>query len=331
VAFLEARGLQRTFVLRPRRRGVLGAVRDLFGGERTVVRALDGVDLEVEPGQTVGLLGPNGAGKSTTVKCLAGILEPTGGTVRVAGRDPFRERQAHVREIGVLFGQRTQLWWDLAVQEAFDLLLAVYGVPEAAGRERLARLDALLGIGAFMRVPVRELSLGQRVRCDLAAALLHGPRLLLLDEPTIGLDVTTRLRVRAFLRDLAAREGVAVLLTSHDLADVEQVCERVVVIDHGKVAFDGDLSAMRARVGLGRVVLVEAGRPVADADLAVVGAAVPGRVVRRSETAFAVHLGAGEGAGAAVAAVVSRGPVADLHVQEPSTEEVVAALWERGR
>jgi ABC-2 type transport system ATP-binding protein len=328
VPLVEVDGLVRLFGVRPRRRGVFGAVADLFGGERSEVRALDGVSFALEAGEAVGYLGPNGAGKSTTVKCLAGILEPTAGAVRVAGLDPWRDRRAHVRNIGVVFGQRTQLWWDLAVQEAYDLLASVFAVPTATYQRRLARLDELLELSPLLRTPVRQLSLGQRVRCDLAAALLHGPRVLLLDEPTIGLDVAVRLRIRRFLRALVDAEEVALLLTTHDLGDIEQICERVVLLDEGRVAFDGPLADLRARVGMGRVLVVEAAGPLADADLGALSRELPGSVSRRSERTFEVHLGPDVPAGRVMQEVVARMEVRDIAIAEPSTEEVVAAIYE---
>jgi len=330
VPLVEVDGLVRTFGVHARRRGVLGAVTDLFGGERAEVRALDGVSFSLEVGEAVGYLGPNGAGKSTTVKCLAGILAPTGGAVRVAGLDPWRDRRAHVHHVGVVFGQRTQLWWDLAVQEAYDLLASVFGVPGPTYRERLARLDDLLELSPLLRTPVRELSLGQRVRCDLAAALLHGPRVLLLDEPTIGLDVAVRLRIRRFLRALVEEREVALLLTTHDLGDIEQICRRVVLLDQGRVAFDGPLSELRARVGAGRVLVVEAAGTLADADLDALSSELPGSVTRRSERSFEVHLGPDVPAGPVMQQVAARVEVRDIAIAEPSTEEVVAAIYEAG-
>jgi len=328
VPLIEVDGLIRSFGVRPRRRGVLGAVADLFGGERSEVRALDGVSFSLEVGEAVGYLGPNGAGKSTTVKCLAGILEPTGGAVRVAGLDPWRDRRTHVHNIGVVFGQRTQLWWDLAVQEAYDLLASVFAVPRSTYRERLGRLDDLLELSPLLRTPVRQLSLGQRVRCDLAAALLHGPRVLLLDEPTIGLDVAVRLRIRGFLRALVDEREVALLLTTHDLGDIEQICRRVVLLDKGRVAFDGPLADLRARAGTGRVLVVETTVLLADADLAALSEVLPGSVARRSENTFEVHLGPDVPAGQVMQEVAARVEVRDIAITEPTTEEVVAAIYE---
>ena len=257
-----ARDLRRVFRTFERRPGVMGAVRDLFrlGGEDRV--AVDGIDLDIHPGERVGLIGPNGAGKSTTIKMLTGVLTPTSGHLRVAGREPSRDRKAHVRDIGVVFGQRTQLWWDLAVLEAFDLLASVFQVPAADYRSRLYRFDEVLDIGPLLGLPVRELSLGQRMRCDIAAALLHGHQLLFLDEPTIGLDVAVKLRIRDFIAKVNQESGTTVLLTTHDLGDIEAVCERVVLIDHGAILFDGTAAALKASLGGQRRLVVDLAQPL---------------------------------------------------------------------
>ncbi len=236
---VQATGLVRDFRVRRPRSGLSGALIDLVRPVSDVVRAVDGVDLRLVSGSVLGIIGGNGAGKSTTIKCLAGILVPDAGTVRVCGLDPVRQRSRSVHHLGVVFGQRSGLWWDLPVRDSFDLLASVFSVPPAVAAERMAELAALLELGPLMGVRVRELSLGQRVRCDLAAALIHGPRVLLLDEPTIGLDVGVRRRVRDFVRRIAHERGVAVLLATHDSADIEAMCDRVVVLSRGRVVFEG--------------------------------------------------------------------------------------------
>jgi ABC-2 type transport system ATP-binding protein len=214
---------------------------------RTEVRAVDGVTLAIEAGTMVGYIGPNGAGKSTTIKMLIGILVPSSGTVRVDGRDPSRDRVDVARRIGVVFGQRTQLWWDLPLADSFALLRHVYRIPAADHRRRLAHLTDLLDIGPFLATPVRQLSLGQRMRGELVAALLHDPSILFLDEPTIGLDVVSKEAVRGFLAELNRERGTTVLLTTHDLVDVERLCDRLLIIDHGRVIEDGTVESIKGR------------------------------------------------------------------------------------
>jgi ABC-2 type transport system ATP-binding protein len=216
---------------------------------RTEVRAVDGVSLDIEAGTMVGYIGPNGAGKSTTIKMLIGILVPSRGTVRVDGRDPSRHRVDVARRIGVVFGQRSQLWWDLPLADSFDLLRHVYRVPAGDHRTRLAHLTDLLDVGPFLATPVRQLSLGQRMRGELVAALLHDPPILFLDEPTIGLDLVSKEAVRGFLTELNRERGTTVLLTTHDLVDVERLCERLLIIDQGRVIEDDTVDAIKAHYG----------------------------------------------------------------------------------
>jgi ABC-2 type transport system ATP-binding protein len=230
-----------------RRSGLWGAVRDLLRREYTLVKALDGISLEIRKGEVVGYIGPNGAGKSTTLKVIAGVLHPTAGDVRVNGLDPWTQREEHCRLIGVLFGHRSQLGWNLPVLESFRFLRDIYGVSRNEFERRLDALGEALDLEPLLRLPVRELSLGQRTRCELAAVLLHNPPVLLLDEPTIGLDLEVKLRVREFLKELNEREGTTVLLASHDLQDVEGLARRVIVIDRGRLLFDGPLEELKRR------------------------------------------------------------------------------------
>lgn len=217
-----------------------------FKVKRNVVHAVRDLSFTVSAGEFVGYLGPNGAGKSTTIKMLCGILTPTSGKVRVAGMDPSRRRTTLARRIGVVFGQRTTLWWDLPLRDSFELIRHLYRVERTAFAARLDELTQTLDLGEFLRTPVRQLSLGQRMRGDLAAALLHAPDVLVLDEPTIGLDVVSKAGIREFLLRLNAERGTTVLLTTHDLGDIERLCRRVMLIDHGRLAFDGTLDDLMA-------------------------------------------------------------------------------------
>lgn len=239
MAIINVRNLTKEFKIYHHREGVIGAIKDLFHREYRIIRAVDGINMTVEPGEIVGYIGANGAGKSTTIKMLTGILVPTAGEVVVNGFVPYRDREEYTRYIGVVFGQRSQLWWDIAVLESLKLLRRIYRVPEKAFRERLAFFDDLLDLGEFLHLPVRRLSLGQRMRCELAAALLHNPPLLFLDEPTIGLDVLAKARIREFLLQVNREFGTTILLTTHDLKDIEALCPRVIIIDKGRILYDG--------------------------------------------------------------------------------------------
>lgn len=247
MAQIELTGICKRFTVYERPAGKWGLIKGAFYRERRQVDALSDIGFEIEAGELVGYIGPNGAGKSTTVKIMGGILTPDGGECRICGRVPWKERVAHVEQIGVVFGQRSQLWWDVPVQDSFDLLRDIYDVPAAAYARRLRELTDSLDIGGLLRTPARQLSLGQRMRCELAAALLHSPKILFLDEPTIGLDAVSKLALRAFLREENARSGVTMLLTTHDMDDIEALCSRVMVIGHGRLLSDGPLSALKAR------------------------------------------------------------------------------------
>ena len=305
---VETDGLTRTFVV----------------GRRKRVTAVEGVTLTVAAGEAVGFLGPNGAGKSTTIKMLTGVLVPTAGRARVCGLDPVRRRRELARRIGVVFGQRSQLWWDLPLRESFALHGAIHRVPY---QERLDECIELLDMTEFLATPVRQLSLGQRMRGEVTAALLHGPELLVLDEPTIGLDLASKERLRAFLADLVGRGAVTLLLTTHDLPDVERLCRRVVVIDRGRVLVDDDLAALRARFGGAREVVVDLAEPAPPLtglpgvhDVTVEAGGL------RQRLPFAP---ADTSAAAVIAAVAERVALRDVAVVEPSIEALVRTLYAR--
>jgi ABC-2 type transport system ATP-binding protein len=231
-----------------RREGLWGGIQNLFVREYSTVRAVDDISFDIEPGEMVGYIGPNGAGKSTTIKMLTGILVPSTGKIISNGFVPWRQRTDYVKTIGVVFGQRTQLWWDIAVIESFKLLRRIYGVSQRDFDERMELFHQVLGISDYLNTPVRKLSLGERMRCDLAAALLHNPPILFLDEPTIGLDVVAKDHIRKFLRAINERYRTTVLLTTHDLDDIEELCRRIMIIDHGKLLYDGPLPELKAKL-----------------------------------------------------------------------------------
>ena len=253
---IETRDLRKVFRSVKRIPGPLGALRTLFSRSYEDRVAVGGVTMALEPGELVGYIGPNGAGKSTTIKMLTGILVPTSGEVRVAGVVPYESRRANARNIGVVFGQRSQLYWDLPLVESFELLRAIYGIPQATYRRNLDEFIALLQMDEFLRTPVRQLSLGQRMRGDFAAAMLHDPRIVYLDEPTIGLDVVAKEAIRGFIARINAERGTTIILTTHDLADVERLCRRIVLIDRGLIIYDGDIERIKGEYGRYRTLVV---------------------------------------------------------------------------
>ncbi|MFD0819715.1 ATP-binding cassette domain-containing protein [Micromonospora zhanjiangensis] len=312
---IEATALRKEFDVRVR----VGRLRR----QRRTVPAVDRIDLTVTRGEMVGYIGPNGAGKSTTLKMLTGVLTPTSGTVRVCGLDPVARRTRLAMRIGVVFGQRSQLWWDLPLRDSFELLRHIYRVPAARHPARLRRCRALLDLYGFLDVPVRQLSLGQRMRGELTAALLHGPEVLFLDEPTIGLDVVSRQAVREFLAELGRAAGTTVLLTTHYMADIERLCRRLVVIDHGRVVHDGTIEALHARYGSRRLVVVDLDAPSVDPPV------VPGAPLHRVESDGRRLVYALETATAAelVARLSGLTALRDLSIVEPDIEDVVTRLY----
>jgi len=315
MSLIDVKDLERTFVVR-RKSGRLART----GSE---VRAVRDLSFQVEAGEMVGYIGPNGAGKSTTIKMLTGILVPTGGHLRVAGLEPSRRRTELTRRIGVVFGQRTTLWWDLPLRDSFELLQKIYRIAPDRFRANLEKYVELLSLGDLLDTPVRQLSLGQRMRGDIAAALLHDPEILYLDEPTIGLDVVSKGRLREFLRTLNAERGTTLLLTTHDLQDIEALCQRVIVIDHGTAVFDGDLADLHRHGGSTRTLvvdLVDEAPPIS----------VPGAVTRRVEGPRQwLSFPTDASAAPVVAAVAATYDVADLSIQEPAIEDVIRDLYTR--
>ncbi|OIJ67683.1 ABC transporter ATP-binding protein [Streptomyces mangrovisoli] len=312
-ALIELDGVEKVFDVR-RRTGFLKR-------ERHEVRAVDALSFRVRRGEMVGYIGPNGAGKSTTIKMLTGILTPSGGRLRVAGLDPSRERTRLAQRIGVVFGQRTTLWWDLPLIDSYRLMHRMYRIPDARYRENLDRCVELLELADLLDVPVRQLSLGQRMRGDIAAALLHDPEILYLDEPTIGLDVISKVKVRGFLRDVNTERGTTVLLTTHDLQDIEQLCSRVMVIDHGRLMYDGPLAGLHEAGESERTLVVDLERELPPVD-------VPGaRVVRVEGARQWLAFPADRSAAPLLAHVAAAYPLVDLSVREPDIEAVIAKMY----
>jgi ABC-2 type transport system ATP-binding protein len=320
---ISVRELHKHFKVAVHRRGMLGALRNLVSHDQRLVRAVDGISFEIAAGELVGYLGPNGAGKSTTLKMLTGLLVPTRGELLVNGYLPWRERQSYVAKIGAVFGQRTTLWWDLPVIESLDMLQHIYHIPRARFLTNLDEFRKLLELDAFINTPVRSLSLGQRMRADLCAALLHNPPLLFLDEPTIGLDVVAKERIRQFIQHINRQRGTTIILTTHDLSDVEKLCERVMIIDKGKLLFDGQLDDLRRRFGGQRRLTVDFAEDYATIE--VEGARVAGREGSRATYTFERSaISASE----LISQVSSRYRIRDLEVHEPEIEETVRRIYE---
>ena len=327
--------LVKTFRAPRGHRGRFGALRTLVTREYVETSAVSGVSFRVEPGELIGYIGPNGAGKSTTIKMLTGILVPTSGTLEVAGLVPWRHREANALNIGVVFGQRSQLWWDLPLIESFDLVARMYRVAPDAYDRNLGRFRELLDLDGFLDTPVRQLSLGQRMRGDLTAALLHDPRIVYLDEPTVGLDVVAKDRIRTFITEINRDRGTTVILTTHDLADVERLCRRVILIDEGRILYDGTVGRLTATYAPYRVLVVrlasdddgtDSDGSDTDGPLERPGVAVvrrePGVLWLRFDPTVIP-------APALINEVVRRHAVVDLSIVEPELESVIRELYER--
>ena len=257
MSIISVDGLSKEFLVPKRKQGFLGSLVSLFSQEYVKKTALDQISFDINEGELVGYIGPNGAGKSTTVKILSGILVPNGGRVKVMGRTPWEHRIETVRQLGVVFGQRTQLWWDLPVIESFELLKDIYNISDNEYKTTLHSLTETLELSKLMHMPVRQLSLGQRMRCDIAASLLHSPKILFLDEPTIGLDAVSKLAVRDFIRHLNKERKVTVMLTTHDMDDIESLCNRVIILNEGQIYLDGTLSTLRKKLSPERRLIVD--------------------------------------------------------------------------
>jgi ABC-2 type transport system ATP-binding protein len=321
---IVAQELCKVFAVERRAPGLGGALRALLRPQRELRLAVDRVSFTIYSGEIVGYLGPNGAGKSTTIKILTGILFPSSGRAWVRGLEPYRARRQNAAHIGAVFGQRTQLWWDLPAVESLRILKEIYAVPDAAFRARLGALDELLDLRGFWETPVRQLSLGQRMRCDLAAAMLHDPAVLYLDEPTIGMDVVAKERVRRFLAYLAQERRTTILLTTHDVRDVERLCRRVLLLDHGRVIYDGQLARLRALAGGGRTLHVRFAQ-------AVPAPTLPGATIVANQPTWAsFRFHAPANPRDLIVQLVQRYPVEDISIEEPDLEAVIRGVYEAG-
>jgi ABC-2 type transport system ATP-binding protein len=325
MTIIEAEGLTKTYRVVQKKEGLLGALRGLYRREYKEVRAVDGVSFTIEPGEMVAFLGPNGAGKTTTLKMLSGLIYPTSGRARVLGFTPWQRADAFRRQFALVMGQKNQLWWDLPAADSFQLHREIYSLPEAEFNRTLGELTELLGVTKLTRQAVRELSLGERMKMELIAALLHQPRLLLLDEPTIGLDVVAQVAIQNCLRDYHARRGVTMLLTSHYMRDVEALCARVLVITHGTLVYDGPLAGITERFGQTKMVKLEFAEGEAPDDLARYG-----EVTRREGPSADLKVERARVA-EVLGAILDRHAVADVSVTDPPLEQTIARVFEEGR
>ncbi|CAI6085683.1 ABC transporter ATP-binding protein [Cohnella sp. JJ-181] len=323
-AVIEVKDLVKEYMIAKKGRGLRGSIRSLLMPKKTKVCAVDGISFSIAAGEIVGYIGPNGAGKSTTIKMLTGILHPTSGSVRVCGISPQEDRKAVVGKLGVVFGQRTQLYWDLRLGESFELLRRIYQIDKAAYEASLAVLSDVLKLDEFIDTPVRQLSLGQRMRGDLAAAMLHEPSVLFLDEPTIGLDADAKHAIRGFIKEMNRERGLTVILTTHDLDDVEQLCSRLVVVNHGRVVEDGPIDAIIAKLTPHRLLVAELERPCEDLDLDHPAATI----VRQEGLKVWYQFEKSRITAAELIADLSgKLPIRDLSVKEPDIEDAIREVY----
>jgi ABC-2 type transport system ATP-binding protein len=324
MSIIEVRNLSKSYFIAKREEGMWGAVRSLFHREYVEKVAVEDVSFSIDAGEMVGYIGPNGAGKSTTIKVLTGILVPTAGHISVNGLIPYEERQKNARQIGVVFGQRSQLWWDLPTIESFELLKQVYRISDRRYRENIDEFDEILNLREFWDVPVRQLSLGQRMRADIAASLLHNPSILFLDEPTIGLDVVAKERIRNFIKKINQEWGVTVILTTHDMSDIEKLCERMILIDKGRVVYDGALAKIKEQFGAWREMIVDLD---GDKPFTVQGAAV----VREEGNRKWLRFNREEISSAQlINEMASRYEIKDLILKEPEIDDIIRRIYEEG-
>ena len=324
---IRADRLTKQFKSVRRKDGVAGAIATLFSRQYDVKDAVSDVSFTLDAGELVGYIGPNGAGKSTTIKMLTGILVPTSGECTVNGVVPWRDRKGNAKQIGVVFGQRTQLYWDLPLVESFRLLRAIYGIPKAKYERNLAEFSALLDLGEFMHTPVRQLSLGQRMRGDFAAAMLHEPPVVFLDEPTIGLDVVAKESIREFIARTNRDRGTTYILTTHDLNDVEKLCHRIIIIDHGKKLYDGSIEAIKQHYGGHRVLTADLADNCADVDVRMPGVTVVAREGHRIRMEFdRARVRADE----LIVKLAEHCELRDVTIEEPELEAIIRQIYQRG-
>lgn len=327
---IDVKDLRKTFKVQKNRQGLKGAVLDLFKREYNEVTAVKDISFSIPSGEICGYIGENGAGKSTTIKMLTGILVPTSGSLTVGGFVPYAERERFVQNIGVVFGQRSQLWWDIGVIESFQLLRKVYRVPEQDFKKRLDELVERLQLQDLLSRPVRKLSLGQRMRCELVAALLHNPSIVFLDEPTIGLDIVVKSEIRDFLKDMNREHGTTILLTTHDLQDIEALCSRVIMLDDGRIIYDGGLEDLKTRWGTGREVRFQFGTATRLSQLRSWTDPLPVNWTAENELGASVWIPLELNVSEVLGRVVGRADITDIKIIETNTDDIVRSIYQSG-
>ncbi|MCR6546867.1 ABC transporter ATP-binding protein [Dehalobacterium formicoaceticum] len=325
MSIIEVHHLYKEFFIAKRQEGLWGAIKSLFHREYEKKMAVQDISFTIDAGEIVGYVGPNGAGKSTSIKMLTGILVPTAGEIMVNGIVPYQERQKNSRQIGVVFGQRTQLWWDLPAIESFELLKQVFRIPSDRYRQNMAKFSEILGLDEFLQTPVRQLSLGQRMRADIAASLLHDPIILFLDEPTIGLDVVAKERMRNFIREINQERGVTVILTTHDMSDIEKLCQRMILIDNGQVMYDGELARIKEIYGKERILIIDMEEDIDDFSIA--GA----EVIRKEGNRRWLKFSRNEvTTSQLISQISSKYEIKDLSIQDSEIEVMIRKIYEEG-
>jgi len=322
-AIIEAKGLNKEFKSLKRE----SAIKDLFSRNYKTVKALQNINLEIKKGEFIGIIGPNGAGKSTLIKILTGILTPTSGYAKVMGIIPYKKRQENAKNIGVVFGWRTQLWWDLLVKDSYELIRCLYKIPRSKFDKNLRTFSSILNIDDYLKKPVRKLSLGERVRCDLAASLLYEPPILFLDEPTIGLDVVAKQQIRDFLTKINKEKNVTIIITTHDMRDIEELCERIVIIDKGKKIYDGSIRDIKKKFGAERVLVIDFEKPIKKNELKLKGvkiSEIDGNKVFLKVNIRKVSLSE------TVRKILSKWPIHDMTIEEPDIEGIIRRIYRDG-
>jgi len=325
LAIIEVKNLRKEFKIAKRETGFVGALKSVMNRQFVTKEAVKDISFSIEKGEMVGYIGPNGAGKSTTIKMLTGILVPSSGSIQVNGIVPYENRKENAKNIGVVFGQRTQLWWDLPTIESFELLKEIYRVSYSRYQENMETFTEILGLGEFLNTPVRQLSLGQRMRADIAASLLHDPDILFLDEPTIGLDVVAKEKMREFIQEINTLRNVTVILTTHDMEDIEKLCNRMILIDHGQKVYDGDIAAVKSRYGKMRTLIVDVEENGRDLQVS------NGELCKQEGNRKWIRFNRDEySASDVISQITKTHNITDLTVEEPEIESIISRIYQEG-